>query len=443
MSGLTDPVVTFDHAYATYSGQVDLLELWVSSNAGVSYSLLYTWLGGSTGPLNTGGQVYEPFFPTSGQWASKSYSLPANTNRFLFRGVSDWGNNLYLDNISVHGTCTPATSPTAVITPGGPTTFCQGGSVTLTASGGTGYLWSNSATTAAINVSTGGTYTVTVTNSNGCTDTKNITTTVNPLLPVSVSVTPSGNPVAQGTEVTFIASGINSGTSPSFHWKVNGNIVNGASDEIYAFIPENNDEVICVLTSNAICTSGNPASSNTVVMSVITVPVNTSITGIISTGQTECFNAEQTLTVAGSLTTFTVNNGGSATLIAGLNIVYLQGTSVHSGGYMHGYITTNSQFCNLPSHPVTPEISSTEYDRDGKERPWFRIFPNPTPGIFNIDAKGVKSIGNIIVEIFSIYGGRMYKKELSGHRIEDRKWISELIRITFNALPEKKQKKNK
>ncbi|TAL78321.1 MAG: gliding motility-associated C-terminal domain-containing protein, partial [Bacteroidetes bacterium] len=57
---------------------------------------------------------------------------------------------------------------TPTITTGGPTTFCAGGSVTLTSSAGTSYLWSNAATTPDINVTTAGSYTVQVTDANGC-----------------------------------------------------------------------------------------------------------------------------------------------------------------------------------------------------------------------------------------------------------------------------------
>jgi len=57
---------------------------------------------------------------------------------------------------------------TPTITAGGPTTFCEGGSVTLTSSAGSTYLWSTGATTSSINVTTSGNYTVQVTNANGC-----------------------------------------------------------------------------------------------------------------------------------------------------------------------------------------------------------------------------------------------------------------------------------
>ncbi len=72
-------------------------------------------------------------------------------------------------DVAVSGTgidCPPAT-----ITAGGPTTFCEGGSVTLTASAGNTYLWSTSETTQSIVVSTSGSYTVVVTDVNNCSST--------------------------------------------------------------------------------------------------------------------------------------------------------------------------------------------------------------------------------------------------------------------------------
>ena len=88
IAGLTDPVVRFDHAYATYTNQVDKLELWYSTNNGATYTLLTTWLGGVSGALNTGGVTSNVFVPTAGQWATKSYALPPATNRVMFRGIS-------------------------------------------------------------------------------------------------------------------------------------------------------------------------------------------------------------------------------------------------------------------------------------------------------------------------------------------------------------------
>ncbi|MEI7662212.1 MAG: choice-of-anchor J domain-containing protein [Bacteroidota bacterium] len=104
---LSNAIVTFDHAYAADGIVVDRLELYGSLNDGVAYTLLTTWLGGAAGPLNTAGTAAVAFVPAAGQWATKSYQLPAGTNRVKFRGVSAYGNNLYLDNITFSGSCLP------------------------------------------------------------------------------------------------------------------------------------------------------------------------------------------------------------------------------------------------------------------------------------------------------------------------------------------------
>jgi len=64
------------------------------------------------------------------------------------------------------------------ITAGGPTIFCTGGSVTLTSSAGTSYLWSTGATTASISPATAGNYSVQVTNASGCQSTSSVVTTL-------------------------------------------------------------------------------------------------------------------------------------------------------------------------------------------------------------------------------------------------------------------------
>jgi hypothetical protein len=84
--------------------------------------------------------------------------------------------------------CTGATSidvtvptvPQVAIT--GPAAFCQNSSVTLSATPGfVAYAWSTSASSNDISVNQGGSYTVTVTDVLGCTDTETFAVTANPL----------------------------------------------------------------------------------------------------------------------------------------------------------------------------------------------------------------------------------------------------------------------
>ncbi len=92
--------------------------------------------------------------------------------------------------------------------------------------------------------------------------------------PVSVSVSPSAATVCAGTPVTYTASPVYGGTTPAYQWKVNGNNT-GSNSPTLVYAPATGDAVNCTLTSNAPYVSGNPATSNTVVTSVTTLPAVT------------------------------------------------------------------------------------------------------------------------------------------------------------------------
>ncbi|MCX6276467.1 MAG: hypothetical protein NT004_00035, partial [Bacteroidetes bacterium] len=94
-----------------------------------------------------------------------------------------------------------------------------------------------------------------------------ITMVVNPLQLVSVSISPSANPVCSGTSVTFTAFATNGGTIPGYQWKVNGTN-EGTNNPVFSFSPVNGDVVTCSLSSSETCASGNPAPSNPITMLV-------------------------------------------------------------------------------------------------------------------------------------------------------------------------------
>jgi hypothetical protein len=86
----------------------------------------------------------------------------------------------------------------------GSLSVCQGSSSTLSAPAGFTYLWSNGATTQTINVSAAGSYTVTITDGLGCSNSSTVAVAVNTRPTVTVSGTAT---VCAGQSVTLTAIG--------------------------------------------------------------------------------------------------------------------------------------------------------------------------------------------------------------------------------------------
>ncbi len=116
-------------------------------------------------------------------------------------------------DVTISDACSSVTlSETVTVLPGpvaavaGGTSLCPGGSVQLTASGGTGYLWPTGTTGTTFTAVAGGTYTVTVTNNCG-TDVASIAVTE--LLPPITDIVPNGPvEICEGNSVLLQGSGV-------------------------------------------------------------------------------------------------------------------------------------------------------------------------------------------------------------------------------------------
>ena len=120
--------------------------------------------------------------------------------------------------------------PNNTVTANGPTTFCPGGSVALSAAAGLTYLWSNGLTTQSINATQAGSYTVTVTNGNHCSAVSSAT-----VVSLNSATTISTQPVSQLTcingQVTFNV--VASGDNITYQWQKNGTNINGQTGNSY------------------------------------------------------------------------------------------------------------------------------------------------------------------------------------------------------------------
>jgi hypothetical protein len=132
----------------------------------------------------------------------------------------------------------------------------------------------------------------------------------------------------------------------------------------------------------------------------------------VANGQSSCYNATQTISVAGNGTTFNVGSGGSATLIAGRSISFLPGTTVNSGGYLWGYITSKGRYCGSVLPPMAPQYLSAVEISMPNSTSSFVIYPNPNPGEFALEMGAVKINEHLKIRVFNFLGREIPAKSI-------------------------------
>ena len=178
-------------------------------------------------------------------------------------------------------------NPEPIVTPSGPTEFCEGDSVILSATAGfDSYLWTpNGETTSTITVMSTGTWSVIVIDENGCEGTSDpINTTFFEVEPVSIN---SDGPVqfCDGDEVVLTAS-----SGSTFEWSPNGEVTPSIT------VTESGEYSVVATDQN-----GCSVDSDTITVDVIELP-------------------EATITVSGPIE---FCEGDSVTLVASDGIAFL------------------------------------------------------------------------------------------------------------------------
>jgi hypothetical protein len=190
--------------------------------------------------------------------------------------VTDGNNCVSAASAATTVTINPIPSAPTVAA-GGPTTFCAGGSVTLTSSSASGNQWYlngnpiGGATSQTYSATASGDYTDVVT-TNGCSSTASASTTV------TVNPIPSTPTISAGGSTTFCAGGsvtLTSSSASGNQWYLNGNPIGGAMGQTYV-AGAAGDYTVVVTTSG--CSSAASAATtvtvNPVPNATITAPAS-------------------------------------------------------------------------------------------------------------------------------------------------------------------------
>lgn len=242
---------------------------------------------------------------------------------------------------------TVSTAPTATITASGSTTFCSGGSVTLSGNTGTGYTygWKRNGTTITDATSStylatlAGSYTRTVTNG-GCSATSSaLAVTVNGSGPTP-TITVSG-PTSFCTGSSVVLS-TGTGTGYTYAWRLNGTAISGATSSSYTASQAGS---YSVSVTSGTCVGTSAAT---------TVSVNASPNATLTAAGSTTFCAGGSVTLnAGTGSGYTYTWYRSGTLISGATGSSYSATQ--AGGYS---VDVSNNGCAKRSSTITVTVNS-------------------------------------------------------------------------------------
>lgn len=396
LSGSSNACLTTPVSYSTQSGMTN-----------------YTWLVSPGGTVLNGGTPSSYF--TTINWTTlgpKSVSVNyTNSNGCTAPAAT-------VRNLSVYALPVPVITGTPVV--------CKNtaGNQYSTETGMTGYTWTvspggtivGSSSSSFVNVTwnnAGNQYVrVNYANANGCraTSATQFNVTVNPFPAAAGSVTGPAEVIQGQSGAGYSVGAIAQATGYTWSLPQGATIVAG----------NNTASVVVDFSESAISgnvsvhgTNGCGSGEESPILGVQVIPTALSLENVeVNNGQARCYNAVQTIYVAGSGTTFVVQNGGSATMIAGQNILYRPAIMVVSGGYMHGYITTTGQYCGAQPPPLMAAIAGQGESMPMVAGSMFRVFPNPTTGSFTLVRTDLGFLDNVGVIIYNMQGEKLLTCDL-------------------------------
>ncbi len=269
--------------------------------------------------------------------------------------------------------------PNPQISANGPTTFCNGNSVTLSSSVIGSYLWNTSETTSNITVQTTGNYSVTVTDLNNCTGSSNlIAITVDSIL-VPVIIPNGSTTFCEGESVNLVSS-------------ITGNYLWSTSETSQSIIVDTAGSYSLTVTDANNC-EGTAA------------PVLVTVDSLPSVSIPEIG------TVYNNYPEFTLSGGtplGGIYFVDGVVSATFEPASESLGVHTVIYRYTDGNGCSdtaIATIIVEQFVGTTEIANDIS----ISIHPNPSGGIVTIHCK-YEGKKKITISVFNLIGEEMYSK---------------------------------
>ncbi|WP_417600981.1 PKD domain-containing protein [Owenweeksia hongkongensis] len=330
LNGVSQATLTFDYAYRRYNTTYsDSLAVYISTDCGATFTQLALYGDDGTGSFATGIPITSGFTPTSAtDWcgAIGNPSCPSidissytgNNNVVIkFENITDYGNNMYIDNVNITGSA--GVAPVADFS-ASKTNGCVSDTVVFTdlsTNAPTSWAWTFSPSTVTYVNGTSassqnpevifngsGNYQVSLNSSNTVGNDSEVkaayVSIASPVTPSLMLSSSSTLPICAGDNISFSANATNAGTTPVYVWKVNGTVVGTNSSAYSTNALANNDIVSVELQSSLPCSAG-------LVFASLTVPVDSVKTPSVS------ISASATSICVGTNVTFTASpvNGGS------------------------------------------------------------------------------------------------------------------------------------
>ena len=236
--------------------------------------------------------------------------------------------------------------------------------------------WSNNKITISGTPTEAGTFNYNIPLTGGCGAVAakgKITVTAN--LPVSVAISSnSGTNICAGTSVTFTAAPTNGGTTPTYQWKINGgNVVGATSSTFTTTALVDGDKITVVMTSNAnSCSTGSPATSNEINMTVNHIPATVTVTG---NGQI-CSGLDAVFTMTGTpgaIVTYNINGGTNSNVTLGAGPAEVKVSAATANQVLNIVSISNGICVNTTTSATTVIVGAVSIYKNGE---WSMGLPN-------------------------------------------------------------------